>query len=584
MLSEQFISELKLNSDIETVLSSYVSLKHAGRNVVGLCPFHNEKTPSFTVYPATQSFYCFGCGAGGDVISFIKRIENLEYIDAIKLLAEKAGMAMPEDGFDDGAAKLKTRILEINRQTARFYNSCLMSPQGKKALDYLLERGLSPQTIRHFGLGYSPEGWDSLTKHLKALGFSQEEMQAACVAAKGRNGGCYDQFRGRVMFPIIDIRGNVIAFGGRIMGGDGPKYLNSPDTPVFKKSRNLFALNIAKATKEQRLILAEGYMDVIALHQAGFSNAVATLGTSLTNEQARLMSQYAKQIIIAYDSDGAGQTATKRAINIFDEIGMQVKVLSMQGAKDPDEYIKKYGRDRFKMLLDGSSSALDYELQKIRARYDITATEGRLSYLKEFAEFIAGLNNPIERDVYIAKVAAELEVSRDAITEQVKHTIKRKARVKEKKDAKELKAFAASPADKINPERGRNLRAALAEERLIAILFKNPDYCRYIREKLPPEAFVTTFNRRVYELICARITLNKNLDMGIFGELFTDDEIGRISGFIAAANEQNYTREEADDYIKAILECETQKTNSDIGKMENTDWQEYIKKISDKKK
>ncbi|MEG1428885.1 MAG: DNA primase [Hydrogenoanaerobacterium sp.] len=584
MLSEQFISELKLNSDIETVLSSYVSLKHAGRNVVGLCPFHNEKTPSFTVYPATQSFYCFGCGAGGDVISFIKRIENLEYIDAIKLLAEKAGMAMPEDGFDDGAAKLKTRILEINRQTARFYNSCLMSPQGKKALDYLLERGLSPQTIRHFGLGYSPEGWDSLTKHLKTLGFSQEEMQAACVAAKGRNGGCYDQFRGRVMFPIIDIRGNVIAFGGRIMGGDGPKYLNSPDTPVFKKSRNLFALNIAKATKEQRLILAEGYMDVIALHQAGFSNAVATLGTSLTNEQARLMSQYAKQIIIAYDSDGAGQTATKRAINIFDEIGMQVKVLSMQGAKDPDEYIKKYGRDRFKMLLDGSSSALDYELQKIRARYDITATEGRLSYLKEFAEFIAGLNNPIERDVYIAKVAAELEVSRDAITEQVKHTIKRKARVKEKKDAKELKAFAASPADKINPERGRNLRAALAEERLIAILFKNPDYCRYIREKLPPEAFVTTFNRRVYELICARITLNKNLDMGIFGELFTDDEIGRISGFIAAANEQNYTREEADDYIKAILECETQKTNSDIGKMENTDWQEYIKKISDKKK
>ncbi|MEG2371774.1 MAG: DNA primase [Hydrogenoanaerobacterium sp.] len=584
MLSEQFISELKLNSDIETVLSSYVSLKHAGRNVVGLCPFHNEKTPSFTVYPATQSFYCFGCGAGGDVISFIKRIENLEYIDAIKLLAEKAGMAMPEDGFDDGAAKLKTRILEINRQTARFYNSCLMSTQGKKALDYLLERGLSPQTIRHFGLGYSPEGWDSLTKHLKALGFSQEEMQAACVAAKGRNGGCYDQFRGRVMFPIIDIRGNVIAFGGRIMGGDGPKYLNSPDTPVFKKSRNLFALNIAKATKEQRLILAEGYMDVIALHQAGFSNAVATLGTSLTNEQARLMSQYAKQIIIAYDSDGAGQTATKRAINIFDEIGMQVKVLSMQGAKDPDEYIKKYGRDRFKMLLDGSSSALDYELQKIRARYDITATEGRLSYLKEFAEFIAGLNNPIERDVYIAKVAAELEVSRDAITEQVKHTIKRKARVKEKKDAKELKAFAASPADKINPERGRNLRAALAEERLIAILFKNPDYCRYIREKLPPEAFVTTFNRRVYELICARITLNKNLDMGIFGELFTDDEIGRISGFIAAANEQNYTREEADDYIKAILECETQKTNSDIGKMENTDWQEYIKKISDKKK
>lgn len=584
MLSEQFIEELKLNSDVESVISSYVNLKRGGRNVVGLCPFHNEKSPSFTVYPDTQSFYCFGCGAGGDVITFIKRIENLEYIDAIKFLADKAGMKLPDDGFDDGAAKLKTRVLEINRQTARFYHSSLMSPQGEQALNYLTERGLTIKTIRHFGLGYSPDTWDSLTNHLKTLGFTPQEMQTACVAAKGRNGGCYDQFRGRVMFPIIDIRGNVIAFGGRIMGGSGPKYLNSPDTPVFKKSRNLFALNIAKATKEDKLLLAEGYMDVVALHQAGFENSVATLGTSLTNEQARLMSQYAKQIIIAYDSDGAGQTATKRAINIFDEIGLQVKVLSMQGAKDPDEFIKKFGRDRFKLLVEGSSSALDYELSRMKAKYDMEQADGRLNYLKEFAQYVAGLNNPIERDVYIARVANELEVSRTAIAEQVAHNIKRIGKAKTKKDAKELKVFAAVPMDKVNPQRGKNLKAALSEERLIAILFKNPDYCAYIKSRITPDAFVTDFNRRVFEAVCARIELNKGIDMAVFGETFTDDEMGRIAGFIAAASGQTYTRDEADDFIGAILEGAVQKNDEQVLGMAQDNWQEYIKEISDKKK
>lgn len=584
MIPEQFLQELKLNNDIESVISSYIQIKRGGRNLVGLCPFHSEKTPSFTVYTDSQSFYCFGCGAGGDVISFVKRIENIEYMDALKLLADRAGMQLPDNSFDDKTAKLKSRILEINRQSARFFHSCLMSPMGKQALDYLHSRRLNDKTIRRFGLGYSPDSWDTLTKHLTSLRFTQEEIVTACVAAKGRKGNIYDQFRGRVMFPIIDIRGNVIAFGGRIMQGDGPKYLNSPDTPVFKKSRNLFALNIAKSTKEENLLLAEGYMDVIALHQAGFENAVATLGTALTDEQARLMSQYAKQIVIAYDSDGAGQTATKRAINILGEIGIQVKVLSMQGAKDPDEFIKKYGRDRFKMLIEGSSNALEFELSKIKNKYDISTADGRVNYLKEFANYIAGINNPIERDVYIAKTANDLDVSKDAVLSQVNYMIRRKAKSKEKKDAKELKVFAATPMDKVNPERGRHLKAALAEERLIAILFKNPDYCAYIKQKLTLQDFVTEFNRRVFEMICLRIENNQMLDIGMFGSEFDDAQMGRIAGFIASSNGQNYTKEETDDYIQTILESKLQKNDKDVAEMNDKNWSKYISDLAAKKK
>lgn len=583
MLPEQFIQELKLNNDIEAVVSSYVQLKRGGRHLMGLCPFHSEKSPSFTVYTDTQSFFCFGCGAGGDVISFIKRAENMEYIDAIKHLADRAGMRMPENGFDDSAAKLKTRILEINRQTARFYHSSLLQPQGKAALDYLHGRGLGDKTIRHFGLGYSPEGWDALTKHLKSQGFSEEEMQQARVAGKGKNGS-YDMFRNRVMFPIIDIRGSVIAFGGRIMGGDGPKYLNSPDTPVFKKSRNLFALNLAKSTKEERLLLAEGYMDVIALHQAGFTNAVATLGTALTDEQARMVSQYAKQVVIAYDSDGAGQTATKRAINIFSEIGVQVRVLQMQGAKDPDEFIKKYGRDRFKLLVEGSTNALEFELGKIAGKYDTATADGKVNYLKEFTQFMAGVNNPIEREVYIAKAANELEVSKAVVLDLVDKTMRRKTKAKEKKDAKELKVFAVVPMDKVNPERGRNLGGALAEERLLAVLLKNPDYFAAISQKISPQDFVTEFNRRIFEIICERIQSNSSLDLSVFGSVLDDAQMGRVAGLLAGASGQSNTKEETDDYIKTIKESKLQKTEKDIAEMNDSSWSKYISDLTAHKK
>ena len=311
MIPQSFIEELKMHSDIESVVSSYVQLKRRGRILVGLCPFHSEKTGSFTVYPESQSFYCFGCGAGGDVIGFIRRIENLEYVEAIKLLAQRAGMTVPEDAAEDRTAMLKTRILEMNREAARFYYDRLIEPAGEPALRYLLGRGLLPKTIKHFGLGYAPAQWSALTDMLAKKGFKYEEMEAACLARKGRNGGYYDVFRDRVMFPIIDLRGNVIGFGGRKMTGDGPKYYNSPDTPVFKKTKNLFALNFAKKNgKLPYLILCEGYMDVISMHQAGFTQAVASLGTSLTSDQCRLAAAYTDEAILAYDSDEAGQKAT----------------------------------------------------------------------------------------------------------------------------------------------------------------------------------------------------------------------------------------------------------------------------------
>ena len=373
MPSELFIQQLKQYSDIEQIVSSYV-------------------------YPQTQSFYCFGCGAGGDVITFIRRIENLEYMEAVRMLAERCGLQVPDDAENDQRSQIKKRVLEINRETARFYFDALMSPQGKEAYNYLIRRGRDRKTIRHFGLGYSPKGWDELIRHLKSKGFSEEEMLEANVAMRGRRGKPFDRFRNRVMFPIIDLRGNVIAFGGRALeGDDGAKYLNSSDTIAFKKSRNLFALNFAKVSKRPGLILAEGYMDVIALHQAGFDNAVATLGTSLTDEQARLISQYA------------------------DKVGVKVSVLSMTGAKDPDEFIQKFGAERFSMLLDGSRGALDFELSKLRAQFDTGTPEGKVGFLKEACRLFAGVRNPVEREVYITQTANELQIAPQAIKAQIQN-------------------------------------------------------------------------------------------------------------------------------------------------------------------
>ena len=387
MLPESFIQELKYRNDIESVVSSYVQLKHSGKTFSGLCPFHSEKGPSFHVYPDTQSFFCFGCRAAGDVISFIQRIENLEYKEALQFLAKRAGMAMPDEVENDSLSRLKTRIREINRETARIFHQNLNSPAGRDGLNYLRSRGLSDRIIRRFGLGYSLGEWDRLYKALSAKGYSDEELIAAEVVKKRKQGNSfYDVFRGRVMFPILDLSGNVIGFGGREIGGGGPKYLNSADTPIFKKSRNLFALNFAKNSKEKGMILAEGYMDVIALHQAGFDNAVATLGTSLTTDKCNLIARYTDLVSLSYDSDGPGQNATNRAIDLLKKNDVKIKVIHIPNAKDPDEFIKKFGAQRFRLLLEGSANSTEFTISSICQNYDLDTDDGKVNCLNKLAE------------------------------------------------------------------------------------------------------------------------------------------------------------------------------------------------------
>ena len=376
-LPESFLQELKARSDLVELASNYVDRKRSGRNMVGLCPFHSERSPSFNIYPENGSFDCFGCGAGGDVITFVRRIENLDYMEAVRFLAQRAGMQIPEAEVDDRMSRLRAHILEINRETARFYYSVLNSDVGRAGREYFHLRALKPGTIRHFGLGYAPDSRFAVVDFLEKKGYTQEEMVLANVALKSRNGRAIDRFFKRVMFPIIDLRGNVVAFGGRTLGDGQPKYLNTSETPVFNKGNLLFALNFAKNCNSGRLILCEGYMDVIALHQAGFQEAVATLGTSLTPVQARLMARYAKEVVICYDSDGPGQKAASRAIPMLRGAGLNVRVLAVVGGKDPDEYIKAYGPIKFKQLLDSCGNDVEYRLQKAKQGRNLQNPEQR---------------------------------------------------------------------------------------------------------------------------------------------------------------------------------------------------------------
>ena len=398
---DQFILELKQNNPIDSVMSSYVSLNRRGRNCVCLCPFHSEKTPSCHIYSETQSFYCFGCGAGGDVITFIRLIERLEYMESVRFLAQRAGLAMPDDEISDDGANFRTRLLEMNREAARYFRDMLLSPQGKTGLDYLLERGLTPNTIRKYGLGYAPEGWHNLHYHLRSKGFTDDEMEAGALVTRNNN-SLYDKFRNRVMFPIIDRRKNVIAFGGRALEKDAKaKYLNSDETAVFHKRENLFSLNFAKNTEEKCFILCEGYMDVIALNQAGFDNAVATLGTAITPQQANLMKRYTDEVVISYDSDEAGQKATVKAINLLGEAGVLARVLHIPDAKDPDEYIKRFGAESFRHILSKTETAIDYEFGKLQIGIDLSTPAGKTAFLQKAVAFLAELRSDTERTVLL---------------------------------------------------------------------------------------------------------------------------------------------------------------------------------------
>ena len=530
MIPEDIINEIKYRNDIETAVSQYVNLKRRGKNLVGLCPFHSEKTPSFTVYPENGSFYCFGCGVGGDVFTFTGLIENLDYMESIKLLAERSGISLPQDGYDDSMQRLKKKIYDINRDTARFFHSFLMSPGGKWALDYLTGRGLTVKTIKHFGLGAAPDSWDALIHHLKEKGYTESDMLAANVIGKSERGGIYDRFRKRVMFPIINIRGNIVAFSGRAMPGEDKqagKYVNTADTPVYKKSENLFGINFAKSVCSERVILVEGNMDVISLHQAGFENTVAPLGTAFTTEQANLLSRYTKEIVLMLDADAAGQKAVRRASGLLENTGLSVRVVVVPDGKDPDEYIKKNGKERFAALLEGAVSDMEYKLLTAAKDIDLNSEDGRLKYLAAAAEIIAATDDIMTRDIYIGRLSEKYGVSRTALNARIDELRKRNSRQKQKKEISDI-IRPKFTKDDINPERRKSVKGTAAEETLIAVLLKNPDFYKIALDKLPPEKMLTSLNRRIYETIISVLDHGGSLDISAFAEKLLPAEIGYL--------------------------------------------------------
>ena len=558
-LSDSFLQELKMKTDIEDVISTYVTLKRRGATLVGLCPFHNEKTPSFTVYPATQSFYCFGCGAGGDAITFLKKIENLDYLDAVKTLAQRAGLQMPQEGFDDSLSKRRRRILEMNREAARFYHSVLLSPEGKVGYDYYIGRALSAATINHFGLGFAPNQWDALLKHMRAKGYQPAELVDAGLARKGQK-GYYDNFRNRVMTPIIDVRGNVIAFGGRVLDDSKPKYINTGDTLVYKKTNELFALNFAKDSKEDALILCEGYMDVIAMHQAGFTNAVAGCGTALTAEQVRLISRYAKEVILTYDADEAGQKALQKAMTLFDQTDVKVRIPALVGGKDPDEIIRTYGRDKFKGMLEGASNETEFRLLALRRQYNLATTQGKIDFIGGALQILSTLP-PVEQDLYVSRLSEELGVERQNMKVQLQDLVARQGNRREKREFNRIVQENMRKTARETMATDASLRKLRAEDRLISLLLRYPD-CSRLCKDFDPQWLTPGFAQRVFTLILQRLENGDGTELMDLRDRLTDDEMGRLSGIIARGGESADAKQEFSDCLQTIRAEQQKKQES----------------------
>lgn len=584
-IPEDVINEIKYRNDIESVISQYVTLKRRGKNLVGLCPFHGEKTPSFTVYPETSSFYCFGCGVGGDVFTFTGLIENLDYIESIKHLAEKSGVTLPDSGYDDSMLRLKNRIYDINKETGRFFHSHLLTDEGKWARDYLLGRGLSVSTIKHFGLGAAPDSWDALINHLKSKGYTIEEMLAANVIGKSNRGSYYDRFRRRVMFPIINIRGNVVGFSGRAMPREdkqGGKYVNTSDTPVYKKSNNLFGMNFAKNHCAERIILVEGNMDVISLHQAGFKNAVAPLGTAFTEEQANLLARYTKEVLLTMDADEAGQKAIKRASEILEKTGLKTRVISIPDGKDPDEFIKKNGPDRFRALIEGAVSDIEYKLLMAAKDIDLDADDGKLKYLSAATEIIAEQSDIMTRDIYIGRLSDKYGVSRTALETKVKELRKRYVRVREKKEIDGIMNPRFTKND-VNPEKRLSVKGTNAEETLIAVLMQHPDFYKIAEEKLPPERMITSLNRRIYETILSTLREGRALDISVFAEKLLPSELGLLVSLQNSDRAGINAKTVLNDCIGVILEENLKLKINENKDSSLEDWAKNLQNMIDKK-
>ncbi len=573
--SQAFLEELEEKNPIEEVVGSYVHLTRRGSNLFGLCPFHNEKTPSFSVAPDKGIYYCFGCHKGGGVVSFIMEEEGLDFPDAVRFLARRAGMEVPEEARQEPSSyRYKEKLWGLCREAARYYHAALKSPEGREGLNYLLGRGLTPDTIVRFGLGFAPNRWDGLLKAMEEKGYSPKEMLDAGLIREKQNTrrnpdgtesqwvSHYDWFRNRVMFPIIDVRGNVIGFGGRVMDSSEPKYLNSPEGLLFNKRKNLFALNLAKKTKLDMLVLTEGYMDTISMHQYGFDCAVASLGTSLTQEQAGMLAKYKKNMVLCYDGDQAGQNAAQRAIGILEKTGVSVRVLRMQGAKDPDEFLKKYGADAFQQLLNTSQDQATYQLEAMGRKHDVKDDQGKVSFLQEAAGFLAGLSSPVEREVYTVRAAEMAGVPPEAMKQEVEGARKRRLRRQEKQREKQN----LRPAQAVQPTASglkyQDVRSAVAEEGLLGQIFLENSLME-LTKSLKPEEFSAPLLGRVFAWMQKRWEEGKNISVPGLEGSFSPEEMGHIAG-IARKMEGVVNERAVEDYIHVIHNQAARRESKDL--------------------
>ena len=583
MIPHEYIEEVVRRNDITDVVGSYVQLKRKGRLYGGLCPFHSEKTPSFYVYPDTQSFYCFGCGAAGDVISFIKKIDNLEYVEAVKVLAGRAGM--PEPNEDDKVGRLRSRVLAINKDAARYFHACLNSTaeEAKRARAYWRRRGLDDRTIVRFGLGYAPDDFRATYLYLRDKGYSDQELLESGLVKRSEKGNLYNIFRGRVMTPIFDLRGNIIAFGGRVLDDSKPKYINSPETLVYKKSRTVFAMQIAKKSASRRYVLCEGYMDVISMQQAGIDTAVCACGTALTPDQVKLISEYAEEVILAYDSDEAGQKATARSLGLFQDSPLKVCVLQIPGAKDPDEYIKKYGAERFRALLDGTGNALEFRLSQVRKKYDLAQDKDRLDYVKEALELLADRVSPTEREVYAGRLAEETNISKTAIMEQLNGVIRRSSRRRRQQQQNQLLHSGVADTIKVPYQAGgqKALGVAAAEQQLAAALLRNPDFIPLARERLDPAAIVMPDMKEAITAIFACADAGGQPSLAVISQMVSDQTAAELSRLIAQYYDVNPTRQDVNMYLDRIARSSPK--SGSAASMSVDELQQYLQSLKERK-
>lgn len=572
-IPEQFIDELVHRSEISEVVGEYVHLTPKGGNLWGLCPFHTEKTPSFSVSRDKQIYHCFGCGKGGGVISFVMEMEHLSFPDAVRHLAKRVGMEVPETGGSDEGRKKYRRALDANREAARFYHDYLKSPGGESVRDYIAQRQITPKFAGRFGLGAAPGEWDTLTRALTAKGFSKMELLDAGLAVAGKNGGIYDKFRSRLMLPVIDVRGEVVGFTSRILPGlEGAKYLNSPETVCFKKNQLLYALNYAKATKRPNLVLVEGNIDVITLHQAGFDNVVATMGTALTPDHARILSRYTKELVLCYDNDEAGKKATQRSLGILKDADLTVRVLQLPNAidadgkplkQDPDDFVKKFGPAAFERCLNGSAGQNDYRLDVLLQSADLQSEDGRRAFLEAAVETVGSLQSPIERELYGAKAAAAGGVSANAFHQTVEQWRKGRVRIAQKKEQRQNLAPAMTHQPKSRELRYTNIRSARAEEGLLRLVSLDPTLLE--RMAVEPEEFSSPLLGKVFFLLCQRHEKGLSVQLSTLAGELTADEMSHMVEVLSQPESLANAETAMNDYIKTIKTEARQRENPNSG-------------------